>query len=330
MPAEGAAGGAGGGSGSSRWVSKVFQLFGDDVVPPRRGARGAPTALSVALHRGDERDRPAVLATAIAVVFEPARPTTTLATGPAESEGGRSSRHRRPRPARRERRLRPPFGARPAVRRERPERAAGGAVPAGHRGRPGTRVHHRAVGPGPVPGVAGAGLAAGHALGYHWSGQTTTSPWAPRRRPAGIPSHRSMRRRRGRRAAAISWWSSRRAAAFSRLGGRRWLSRGSSPCGRELRDEIRLLSGISGGSVGIAFYLDSVPGTRRRRMPPGEVDQQQPGRNRVRIRVPRFLPAAHRGVLPLDLDRGSAGAPVAQDRQWHGQRRRDQRCRTVY
>jgi len=79
----------------------------------------------------------------------------------------------------------------------------------------------------------------------------------------------------------------------------------------ELRDEIRLLSGISGGSVGIAFYLDSVlrnevPADARVKSTSSSLAATAYG-----FAFRDFFRLLSGGVLPVDLDRG-----LLLERQW--------------
>ena len=79
----------------------------------------------------------------------------------------------------------------------------------------------------------------------------------------------------------------------------------------ELRDEIRLLSGISGGSVGIAFYLD---GALRREMPSDALVKSTSSSlaaTAYGFAFRDFFRLLTGGVVPLDLDRG-----LLLERQW--------------
>ena len=79
----------------------------------------------------------------------------------------------------------------------------------------------------------------------------------------------------------------------------------------ELRDEIRLLSGISGGSVGIAFYLDAV--LRSETLADARVKSTSSSlaATAYGFAFRDFFRLLTGGLVPLDLDRG-----LLLERQW--------------
>ena len=292
------------------WVSKVFQLVG--MTSFLREEEHGERRLLYPSHFIAVTNviGLVVLATAIAVVFEPARPTTTLATGPAESEGGRSLSS-------------PPATGQTegapasAVRRSTwfgvsfPSELPAvlyllvivvGLVLA-------FTTVQSVLGPYRVSPVLALLLVM--LLGYRWSGADHYFPVGaqtpPGRNPltpvnvakAGPPGRRNL-------VVVVASGGGILAAGWTTLALERLVA-----LRPELRDEIRLLSGISGGSVGIAFYLDSV----LRNETPADALVKSTSSSLAAtaygFAFRDFFRLLTGGVLPLDLDRG-----LLLERQW--------------
>ncbi|HVG77952.1 MAG TPA: patatin-like phospholipase family protein [Patescibacteria group bacterium] len=252
-----------------------------------------------------------VLATVVAVVFEPARPATTLATGPADSESSRSlpsppvtGQTEATSPA-------PPTGSLTWFGVSFPSELPAvlyllviviGLVLA-------FTTVQSILGPYRVSPVLA--LLVIMLLGYRWSGTDHYFPvgaQTPRDRAALTPVAVAKAGPPGRRnlVVVVASGGGILAAGWTTLALEKLVA--SRP---QLQEEIRLLSGISGGAVGAAFYLD------------GALRRETPADARVKSMSSSLAATAYGfafrdffrlltgGVVPLDLDRG-----LLLERQW--------------
>jgi hypothetical protein len=294
-----------------RWVSIVFRFFGmtSFLQEEEHGQRrliypshfiAVTNVIGLVL-----------LAAAIAVVFEPARPATRLATGPVDSESSRAL------PS-------PPVTGQTG--------ATAQASPTGSPTWFGMRLPtelpavlyllviviglvlafttvQSVLGPYRVSPVFALLLIM--LLGYRWSGTDHYFPVGaqmPRDRAALTPVEVAKAGPPGRRnlVVVVASGGGILAAGWTTLALERLIA-----LRPELRNEIRLLSGISGGSVGVAFYLD------------GALRRETPADARVKSTSSSLAATAYGfafrdffrlltgGVVPLDLDRG-----LLLERQW--------------